>query len=103
MKTHYLAAFEQDSNWCSLQILIGMNEKTEAKLYYINSENCIPEEVSEALFIGLGEYVEIFRNCWDQSLTMEQSAKLGALAIKYVELEHVVEGVGVGKNLQPQV
>jgi hypothetical protein len=102
MKKRYAVAFENDRNWCELQILIGLNVGTEAKLYYLESENCMPAEVPLSLFIGQGEICEVFRKCWNSSMTMEQSAKLGAFTIKYVKLDKISETIGVGSS-KPQL
>jgi hypothetical protein len=98
----YSYAFEHDNN-CILQILIGINTGTEAKLYYLDSVTCLPNEVKESYFIGQSHLVEIFQKCWSPSMTMAQSAKLGAFAIKYIETAELSKSVGVGKEGVPQV
>ena len=102
MKKRYSIAFENDDS-CILQILFGVNTGSEAKLYYLDSVNCLPAEVPEAVFIGYGEYVEIFRKCWSPSMDMLSASQLGAFAIKYVELDEITKNVGVGKGGNPQI
>ena len=102
MKKRYSVAFENDDD-CILQILFGVHTGTEAKLYYMDSINCLPAEVPEAVFIGYGERVEIFRKCWNPSMDMLSSAQLGAFAIKYIELDGITKNVGVGKDGIPQI
>ncbi|MGD0450972.1 MAG: hypothetical protein ABSA79_07980 [Candidatus Bathyarchaeia archaeon] len=102
MKKRYSVAFENDDE-CALQILIAVNARDDlAKLYYLESTNCLPVEVPEAVFIGYNPIVEIFRKCWNKSMNMVQSAKIGAFAIKYVETDEITKNVGVGKGL-PQI
>lgn len=100
MRRRYSVAFENE--WCNLQILIGTKEDSDAKLYYLESENCLPAEVPSIVFIGQSQLSEIFRKCWDENMTMQQTAKLGILAVKYIEQEGMSDNIGVG-NLQPQV
>lgn len=100
MRKRYSVAFENE--WCSLQILIGTREDSNSKLYYIESENCLPAEVPRIIFIGQSELAEIFRKCWDENMTMQQTAKLGILAIKYIEQEKISDSIGVG-IYQPQI
>jgi 20S proteasome alpha/beta subunit len=102
MKKRYSVAFENDED-CVLQILIGVNTGTEAKLYYLDSINCLPAEVPECVFIGYGECVEVFRKIWNPSMDILSAAELGAFTIKYVEYDEITKNVGVGKGNQPQI
>jgi len=103
MKNRYSVAFENDDD-CILQILIGVGvgKGAEAKLYYLDSINCLPAEVPESLFIGYGERVEVFRKCWHTGMTMRQSAMLGAFTIKYVEHDQITKNVGLDGR-KPQI
>lgn len=101
MKNRYSVAFENDDD-CVLQTLFSVVVGSEAKLYYLDSINCLPAEVPESLFIGYGERVEIFRKCWNTSMSMRQSATLGAFTIMYVEHDEITKNVGVGGRL-PQI
>jgi 20S proteasome alpha/beta subunit len=96
MMRTYAYAFENGD--CILQILIGVNTGQEAKLYYLDSVNCLPAEVLDSIFIGQGELVKIFHKCWSEAMTMTQCARLGTFAIKYVETAGLSESVGVGRG-----
>jgi len=102
MRKRYSFAFENPNKWCELQVLIGINTLSEAKLYYMDSESILPAEVPESVFIGQEDMCEVFRKCWNQSMTIKQAAQLGAFTIKYVELDKISDTVGVGVN-QPQI
>lgn len=101
MRNTYAHAFESDD--CVLEILIGLNTGSEAKLYYLDSAECLPLEIKEAEFIGQSHLVEIFKKAWVSSMNMASSAKLGAFAIKYVETADLSKSVGVGINGKMQI
>jgi 20S proteasome alpha/beta subunit len=101
MKNRHSVAFSNRA--CQLDVLLAVAIKDEfPKLWYINTVYCLPADVNEILMIGEGELAEVFRNSWKPEMTMEQTAKLSILAIKYIEKQQISEGIGVG-NQQPQV
>jgi len=100
MRTRYTVAFQENHD--CLEILIGTIEDNKAKLYYLESENCVPIVVPDIFFIGERSVVEWLRKSWNAGMNMRQTAKLGILAIEYAEKENLCEGVGVGDYL-PQV
>lgn len=101
MRNRHSIAFANPS--CRLDALIGLKVTNEpSKLYYLNSTYCLPADVNEILMIGQGELAEIFRKSWERNMTMEQVAKLGILAIRYIEQEGISDSIGVGTN-KPQV
>jgi len=86
-----------------LQVLMGTSSKQlPPQLYYLDSTYCLPAEVREIVFIGEFQLGEVFRKSWDPNMTMAQTAKLAALAIRYLEKEKITEYIGVGKH-KPQV
>ena len=101
MKNRYAVAFEDPQ--CRLEVLIGFSVENEgAKLYYLDSDYCLPAEANGFLAIGQREFAEVFRKSWSSEMTMKQTAKLGMLAIKYIEQEAISEDIGVGTE-EPQV
>jgi len=100
MKKRYSVAFEYED--FILQILLGMKEGENAKLYYLDSKNCLPVPVPEAVLIGQSQLGEWLRKSWNPNMTMQQTAKLGILTIKYIEKEEISKEIGVG-NYSPQV
>lgn len=101
MRNRYSIAFTDPS--CCLYVLIGIAVNNDnPKLYYLDSVHCLPAEVNELVPIGQSQLSEVFRKAWDRSMTMEQTAKLGMLAIKYIEQERISDGIGVGQQ-QPQI
>lgn len=101
IRNRYAVAFVDPL--CSLDVLMGLAVENEpSRLYYLNSTHCLPVEVNQVLAIGQSDLAEVFRKCWNREMTMEQTAKLGMLAIKYIEQEGISDGIGVGKY-QPQV
>ncbi|MBE3138178.1 MAG: hypothetical protein IMZ43_12435 [Thermoplasmata archaeon] len=102
MRNRYNIAFQNP--FCRLDVLIGFAvQNADSKLYYLNSINCLPVEVSGLLLsIGQSELAEVFRKSWNHTMTMEQTAKLGMLAIKYIEQQGISDAIGIGSQ-QPQV
>ena len=101
MRNRYSIAFQDPS--CTLHVLMGISVKgIGGRLYYLNSTHCLPAEVNELVAIGQSELAETFRKSWERNMTMEQTAKLCMVAIKYIEQEGISEGIGVGSQ-QPQV
>ena len=101
MRNRYNIAFQDPS--ITLHVLIGISVRGQGgRLYYLDSMHCLPAEVNGLLAIGQSELAEVFRKSWDASMTMEQTAKLCMVTIKYIEQEGISEGIGVGSQ-QPQV
>lgn len=94
----------QEEGYPSLQVLFAVRhpDKHKSVLYYIDSTNCFPSEVNGIIPIGESQVAEVFRKSWKPEMTMEETAKLGAFIIKYIEKEKISDLIGVGKY-EPQI
>ncbi len=102
-KKSFCSEIQTDSP--AVQVLFAVNNKqnNKSELYYLDSLNCFTQKIKERQPIGQGYLGEIFLKRWNRIMTMKETARLGALIIKYIEKERVSKSVGVGKYLQPQI
>ena len=93
-----------NEEYAALQVLFAINnlDTNKAILYFMDSNSCFPIEVGGILPIGDPAIGEVFRKNWDENMTLEQTAKLGAFIIKYIEKAELSEVIGVGEY-KPQI
>lgn len=93
----------------ALQVLFIVNEEMggvlKPRLYGIDWETRYAVPIEEKEVIGQGYLADVFLKSWDPEYTINQTIRLGAFIIRYIEKEELSynkNSVGVG-NQYPQV